>query len=219
MDGIVEGCKIAGIGLVGGETAEMPDFYAEGVYDLAGFCVGICEREELVTGQEIRPGQVILGLPSSGLHSNGYSLVRKVLAEKRISYRDYVEDLKGYVWEALLEPTRIYSQEIKKLKDSGIKIKGMAHITGGGIPGNLVRVLPEGCRAVVEKDKIPQNPIFDWIKSLGNIPTEEMYRTFNMGVGFMLVADRQDAEKILKVLSSAFVCGYVEEGKRDVVIV
>lgn len=219
IDGIVEGCKIAGVGLVGGETAEMPDFYAEGVYDLAGFCVGICEREELVTGEEIRPGQVILGLPSSGFHSNGYSLVRKVLAEKRISYRDYVEDLKGYVWEALLEPTRIYSQEIKRLKDSGIKIKGMAHITGGGIPGNLVRVLPEGCRAVVEKDKIPQNPIFDWIKSLGNIPTEEMYRTFNMGVGFMLVSDKQDAERILNMLSSAFVCGYIEEGKRDVVIV
>ncbi len=218
IDGIVEGCRIADVALVGGETAEMPDFYPEGVYDLAGFCVGVCEKEELVTGKDIKPGDVIIGLPSSGFHSNGYSLTRKVLRSRGIDYRDSFEGSDKKIWEILLEPTRIYSKEIEAIK--GIcQIKGMAHITGGGIRGNLVRILPEGCRAVVERGKIPNNPIFDWIRNLGNIPMEEMYKTFNMGVGFMLVVSPQEVDKVLRTIDSSFVCGYIEEGQKDVVIV
>ncbi|WPM31933.1 phosphoribosylformylglycinamidine cyclo-ligase [Hydrogenobacter sp. T-2] len=214
MDGIVEGCRLAEVALVGGETAEMPDFYPEGVYDLAGFCLGVCEEEELITGEDIRPEDVIIGFPSSGFHSNGYSLIRKVLEDRGISYHDKFEGRK--VWEVLLEPTKIYLQEVQRLRSSRIKIKGMAHITGGGIPGNLVRILPEGLRAVVEKDKIPKNPVFDWIRELGKIQEEEMFRTFNMGVGFMVVVGKEDVPYALNTVPSSFVCGFVEEGRRYV---
>lgn len=217
MDGIVEGCKIAEVALVGGETAEMPDFYPEGVYDLAGFCLGVCEEEELITGKDIKAGDIIIGFPSSGFHSNGYSLTRKVLEEKGVSYKDNFEGKK--VWEVLLEPTKIYLQEVKALKMAGIRIKGMAHITGGGIPGNLIRIIPEGLRAVVEKKKIPTNPVFDWIRNMGNISLEEMFRTFNMGVGFMVVLAEEDVDKALEAVPSSFVCGFIEEGKKDVLIV
>ncbi len=217
MDGIVEGCKLAEVPLVGGETAEMPDFYPEGVYDLAGFCLGVCEEEELITGESIEAGDIIIGFPSSGFHSNGYSLIRKVLEDNRISYKDKFEGRE--VWEVLLEPTKIYLQEVQSLRSSGIRIKGMAHITGGGIPGNLVRILPEGLRAVVEKEKIPKNPLFDWIRDLGKIQEEEMFRTFNMGVGFMVVVGKEDVPYVLKAVPSAFVCGFIEEGKKYVAIV
>jgi len=217
MDGIVEGCKLAEVPLVGGETAEMPDFYPEGVYDLAGFCLGVCEEEELITGESIEAGDIIIGFPSSGFHSNGYSLIRKVLEDNRISYKDKFEGRE--VWEVLLEPTKIYLQEVQSLRSSGIRIKGMAHITGGGIPGNLVRILPEGLRAVVEKEKIPKNPLFDWIRDLGKIQEEEMFRTFNMGVGFMVVVGKEDVPYVLKAVPSAFVCGFIEEGKKHVAIV
>ena len=217
MDGIVEGCRLAEVSLVGGETAEMPDFYPEGVYDLAGFCLGVCEEEELITGENIKPGDVIIGFPSSGFHSNGYSLIRKVLEDCGVSYHDKFEGRE--VWEVLLEPTKIYLQEVRALKFSGVRIKGMAHITGGGIPGNLVRILPEGLKAVVEKDKIPKNPVFDWIRDLGKIQEEEMFKTFNMGVGFMVVVEKEDMPTVLSRVYSSFVCGFVEEDKRSVVIV
>ncbi len=217
MDGIIEGCRRAHVALVGGETAEMPDFYPEGVYDLAGFCVGICEEEELITGEDIKAGDVIIGLASSGFHSNGYSLIRKILQSRGISYYDNFEGTNKKVWEVLLEPTRIYVEDVENIKKHA-KIKGMAHITGGGIPGNLVRILPEGCKAIVERDKIPNNFLFDWIKDLGKVSIEEMYKTFNMGVGFMIVIDPRDVEKVLKAVPS-FVCGYIEEGKRVVILV
>ncbi len=216
MDGIVEGCRLAEVALVGGETAEMPDFYPEGVYDLAGFCLGVCEEEDLITGENIKAGDVIIGLPSSGFHSNGYSLIRKVLQDRGISYEDSFEGRR--VWEVLLEPTKIYLLEVRALKSSGVRIKGMAHITGGGIPGNLVRILPEGLRAVVEKNKIPINPIFNWIRDLGNITTEEMFKTFNMGVGFIMVVGKEDKDRALEAVPSSFPCGYIEEGMKDVVI-
>jgi len=219
MDGIVEGCKMADVALVGGETAEMPDFYPEGTYDLAGFCVGVCEREELITGKDIKPGDIIIGFPSSGFHSNGYSLVRKILESKGISYHDRFEGTDKRIWEVLLEPTKIYSREINNLKKTGVIIKGMAHITGGGIPGNLIRVLPDNCKAIVEANRIPSNPIFDWIRDLGKVPMGEMYKTFNMGVGFMVVVSKEDVEKVLKAVESSFVCGHIEEGKKDVLIV
>ena len=218
VDGIVQGCAQAEMPLVGGETAEMPDFYPPGVYDLAGFCVGVCERSELISGSSIAPGDVIIGLPSSGFHSNGYSLIRKVLSLKGIGYEESITELDGKrVWEVLLEPTRIYWEDVKSLKRE-VEIKGMAHITGGGIKGNLIRILPEGRHATVIKSLIPKNPIFDWIQRLGNIEEEEMYRTFNMGVGFMIVVGKDDVDKALSLCKGAFVCGEIKEGKRDVSI-
>ncbi|WP_461828636.1 phosphoribosylformylglycinamidine cyclo-ligase [Aquifex sp.] len=217
IDGIVKGCKEGEVILAGGETAEMPGFYPEGVYDLAGFCVGICEKEEVITGEEIREGDVLVGLPSSGFHSNGYSLIRKVLEIKGIKYTDYVEELGKTVGEVLLTPTRIYVKEIKKLKKE-VRIKGMAHITGGGIPENLARILPKDTKAVVEKSKLPQNPVFPWIQKLGNIPEEEMFRTFNMGVGMIIVLSEEDSDKALEILKDASRIGRIERGNGEVVI-
>ncbi len=219
MDGIVKGCEQAQIPLIGGETAEMPDFYPPGVYDLAGFCVGVCEKQELITGESIRPGDVIIGFESSGFHSNGFSLIRKVLELKRISYEAALAELDGKrVWEVLLEPTRIYWREVKELL-SRVKIKGMAHITGGGIKGNLVRILPQGMKALVEKASIPKKFVFEWIAKLGKIEEEEMYRTFNMGAGFMIVLEKEDVDKVLSVCRDAFVCGEIKEGEKDVLLV
>jgi len=218
MEGIIEGCRLAQMPLVGGETAEMPDFYPEGVYDLAGFCVGVCEEDRLITGKDIKPGDVLIGLTSSGFHSNGYSLLRKVLELKRIDYETYLEELNKTVGEILLEPTRIYWKEVKTLLEKGIQIKGMAHITGGGIPGNVVRVLPEGTKAVVEEKSIPMNPIFQWIQKLGNIEKQEMFRVFNMGVGFVLITDQTNAEKVLSEIPNAFIFGFVKSGERSVEI-
>ncbi len=217
IDGIVKGCKKGEVILAGGETAEMPGFYPEGVYDLAGFCVGICEKEEVITGEEIREGDVLVGLPSSGFHSNGYSLIRKVLEIKGIKYTDYVEELGKTVGEILLTPTRIYVKDIKKLKKK-VRIKGMAHITGGGIPENLARILPQNTKAVVEKEKLPQNPVFPWIQKLGNIPEEEMFRTFNMGVGMIIVLSEKDSDKALEILKDASRIGRIEKGNGEVVI-
>ncbi|WP_448584284.1 phosphoribosylformylglycinamidine cyclo-ligase [Thermocrinis sp.] len=218
IEGIVEGCKLAQVPLVGGETAEMPDFYPEGVYDLAGFCVGVCEENKLITGKDIKPGDVLIGLPSSGFHSNGYSLLRKVIELRRVDYETYLEDFNRTVGEILLEPTRIYWKEVKTLLEKGIQIKGMAHITGGGIPGNVIRILPEGIRVVVEERSIPVNPIFQWVQKLGNIEKQEMFRVFNMGVGFVLISDQTNAEKILSEIPEAFIFGFVKSGERSVEI-
>ena len=141
------------------------------------------------------------------------------MESKGISYYDRFEGTDKRIWEVLLEPTRIYSREINNLKKTGVIIKGMAHITGGGIPGNLIRVLPDNCKAIVEANRIPSNPIFDWIRDLGKVPMGEMYKTFNMGVGFMVVVSKEDVEKVLKAVESSFVCGHIEEGKKDVLIV
>ncbi len=218
IDGIVEGCRRGEVFLAGGETAEMPGFYPEGVYDLAGFCVGVCEREEVITGEDVSPGDVLIGIRSSGFHSNGFSLIRKVLKDRGIKLTDKVEELGGTAGEILLTPTRIYTKDIKKLKKS-VKVNALAHITGGGIPENLIRVLPKGVRAVVEKGSIPENPVFRWIQKLGNVEEREMFRTFNMGVGMIAVVPEKDKEKTLGLLGEdAFPCGYVEKGERAVVI-
>jgi len=218
MEGIIRGCKEGELILAGGETAEMPDFYPEGVYDLAGFCVGICEEEEVITGKGIKEGDLLVGLPSSGFHSNGFSLIRKVLEIKGIKYEDYVEEFGKRVWELLLIPTRIYVKEIKYLKEKGVKLKGIAHITGGGIPENLLRVIPEGLQAIVEKKRIPQNPIFEWIAGLGNIEEEEMFRTFNMGVGMILIISPEELEIVTETLKDAFFLGEIRKGERSVKI-
>ena len=217
MEGIIRGCKEGEVILAGGETAEMPGFYPEGVYDLAGFCVGFCEEEEVITGKEIKPGDVLLGLPSSGFHSNGYSLIRKVLEMNKISYEDYVEEFGKKVWEVLLIPTRIYVKEVKKLKKS-LKVKGIAHITGGGIPENLIRILPEGTKAVVHKKNIPESPLFSWIQRLGNVEEREMFRTFNMGVGMIIVLEKGDFDKAKELIPEAFYLGEILKGSREVEI-
>ncbi len=222
VKGIAKGCEIAGCSLIGGETAEMPDFYPEGEYDLAGFVVGIVDRKKYITGEEIKPGDVVLGLASSGIHSNGYSLVRKLFFEiLGMKVDDYVEELRGKVYEVLLTPTRIYVKSILKLLDQ-VNVKGMAHITGGGIPGNLVRVLPKSVNAVVEKGswKVPE--IFRFIEEKGNVPEEEMFKTFNMGIGYTVVVAPEDVERAVEVLKSSgeevFKIGKITEGEGKVVI-
>ncbi len=223
VKGIARGCEIAGCALIGGETAEMPDFYPEGEYDLAGFVVGIVERKDYITGEEIRPGDVVLGLASSGIHSNGYSLARKLFFEiLGFKVDNYVEELKGKVYEVLLTPTRIYVKSILNLLKE-VKVKGMAHITGGGIPGNLVRVLPKNVNAVVKNGSWEVPAIFRFIQEKGNVPEEEMFRTFNMGVGYAVVVSPEDADRAVSLLKESgeevYRIGEVREGEGKVVIV
>ena len=223
VKGIARGCEIAGCALIGGETAEMPDFYPEGEYDLAGFVVGIVDRKDYITGEGIRPGDVVLGLASSGIHSNGYSLVRKLFFEiLGFKVDDYVDELKGKVYEVLLTPTRIYVKSILRLLKE-VKVKGMAHITGGGIPGNLVRVLPKNVDAVVKKGSWEVPAIFRFIQEKGNVPEEEMFRTFNMGVGYAVVVSPEDADRAVSLLKESgeevYRIGEIREGEGKVVIV
>lgn len=216
--GIAQGCKLAGCALVGGETAELPGFYAKGEYDLAGFCVGVVEREEIVDGKAVRPGDVLIGLASSGLHSNGYSLARKVLLEHLgLSLDEEIEGRK--LGEILLAPTRIYARHVFELRKGGIEIRAMSHITGGGLPANLPRTLPEGVQAVVHRDAWEVPTIFRRIQEGGNVADEEMLRTFNMGVGFTLVVPEAQAETTLEQLAlrglEAFRLGAIEEAEGE----
>jgi phosphoribosylformylglycinamidine cyclo-ligase len=199
LSGIVEGCRRAGCTLVGGETAEMPSFYAPGEYDLAGFMVGAVDRRRLIDGRRIRPGHVVIGLPSSGLHSNGYSLVRRILAERRVSLDRAVPELGGPLGEALLVPTRIYARTVLRLLQDH-RVDGIAHVTGGGIPGNLPRILPPGCRARIVRGSWPVPPIFEWLERTGPVEPSEMARTFNLGLGLLLVVPRTEADSILRWL-------------------
>lgn len=222
IKGIAKGCEIAGCALIGGETAEMPDFYTEGEYDLAGFVVGVVEKDEYITGEEIKPGDVVIGLASSGIHSNGYSLVRKLFFDiLGLKVADYVEELGDYVYKILLTPTRIYVRPILELIKQ-VKIKGMAHITGGGIPGNLKRILPKSVNAVIEKGSWKVLPIFKFIQEKGNVPEEEMFKTFNMGIGLTLVVDEKDVERAVEFLKDKgevpYVIGRITEGNGKVVI-
>lgn len=195
VQGIAEGCRQAGCSLIGGETAELPSFYQKGEYDLAGFSVGVVERVAILTGEKIKPGDAIIGLASSGLHSNGFSLVRRVLLEQaELSLDSSLDGLDNTLGETLLTPTRIYVTTILQLiKD--FSIHGLAHITGGGITRNVPRVLPQGCRADIRKNTWPIPPIFSHIQKFGHVEEDEMYRVFNMGIGFVLVvsADQEQA--------------------------
>jgi phosphoribosylformylglycinamidine cyclo-ligase len=219
LSGIVEGCGEAGCALLGGETAEMPDMYPEDEYDLAGFAVGIVEEEAIVTGRDIAEGDVLIGLASSGLHSNGFSLVRKVLQHAGIPFDAEVEGRS--LAEELLRPTRIYVRSVLPLLRE-VRVKGMAHITGGGIVENLPRILPESLRARVRTDTIPVPWVFRFIQKKGDIPEEEMWRVFNMGVGFVLVVARDEAERTLHLLQSAkeraWILGEIVRGERGVTL-
>ena len=202
ISGIAEGCKRARCSLIGGETAEMPDFYKPGEYDLAGFAVGIVSNDRIIDGSEISVGDQIIGLASSGLHSNGYSLVRKIVFEKlKMSVDDIIEPCKRTVAEELLEPTKIYSESILSTTKN-FKVKGIAHITGGGLPDNIARILPSACQAVIFKDTWEILPIFDFLKTHGNIDDEEMLRVFNCGIGLVMVVSKDDIEEILHNLEA-----------------
>ena len=217
LKGMAEGCRQAGCALIGGETAEMSDLYVKGEYDLAGFAVGIVDKKNIINGKNIRTGDAIIGLPSSGLHSNGYTLARKVLFDAAGLRADSrVKGLDVTVGEALLEPTIIYAKMILKVIDK-IKIKGIAHITGGGLPENVGRILPKGTKAVIDSSAWKAPKIFNVIKELGNIADNEMFKAFNMGIGMVLVAGRKDAEAAAK-LSKGVVIGEIKKGSGEVEI-
>lgn len=223
IEGVAEGCRQAGAALVGGETAEMPGFYAAGEYDAAGFAVGVVDKSRIVDGRSIRPGDVVIGLPSSGLHSNGYSLARKLFFEmKGYDARKRIPALGQSLGDALLAPTRIYVKPVLGLLKR-YEIKGMAHITGGGITGNLPRILPKGVRAAIRKDAWTVPPIFGLIKKLGGVAEDEMFRTFNMGMGFMLVVSPEISGRVAASLCRAgenpVVIGCIEKGREDVLYV
>lgn len=195
--GISEGCREAGCALIGGETAEMPSFYAEGEYDLAGFAVGVVDRPKMIDGRQIVPGDTVIGIASSGVHSNGFSLVRKVLFEKsRLTVDSVVPELSGVLGETLLTPTRIYAKQILTLADT-CPIKGLAHITGGGITENLPRVFPARCGARIRRDSWPVLPIFHAIQERGAVVSDEMYRVFNMGIGMIVVVAPEHADHVI----------------------
>jgi phosphoribosylformylglycinamidine cyclo-ligase len=220
VKGIAAGCGEAGCSLVGGETAEMPGFYGEGEYDLSGFAVGAVERSRIVDGSRISAGNALIGLASSGLHSNGFSLVRKVFFDKKKMRTDtYVHAFSSSLGEELLKPTRIYVKAFMTLKDH-VKIRGMAHITGGGIPGNLPRILPKGLRAVLFPASWPVPPVFPFLQKLGNVSGSEMKKTFNMGIGYVIVVTADVADRAVSFLRGAgyesFIIGKVVKGGKGV---
>jgi len=220
IDGIATGCRESGCALIGGETAEMPGFYQEGEYDLAGFAVGVVDKAKIIDGMDIREGDTLVGLASQGLHSNGYSLVRKVLFEhSKMDVSTHVPDLGTTLGDELLRPTRIYVKAFNALKER-VRIKGIAHITGGGIPGNLPRVLPEGVGVVVREGSWPVPAIFRVIEKMGNVPVYDMKRTFNMGIGYILVVPEKEAGDAVGLLKDAgfdsYVIGTVVKGKKEV---
>jgi len=220
VEGIAEACKHNGCALIGGETAEMPGFYPEGEYDLAGFIVGAVDREKIINGKNVQIGDVILGLPSNGLHTNRYSLARKLLFEvAKYTPETYVNEIKGKVGNELMRPHKSYWPVLRKLIDSEC-VSAMAHITGGGITENLPRVLPRGTGAVIELGSWPVQPIFEHMQNLGNVPQDEMLRTFNMGLGMLLVVPNKKFKKTQTLLERASEKGYtvgrIVKGERKV---
>ena len=218
VDGMVRACKETGVSLVGGETAEMPDTYLPGEHDLVGVITGIVDKNNIITGEHISPGDILLGLPSSGLHTNGFSLARKVFFEiAKHSVDTYLESLGATVGEALLEPHINYTNHVLSVLNTGELIKGIAHITGGGLTENVPRILPEGCAVKIKRDSWPSLPVFDYIKELGNIDTEEMYRAFNMGIGMVFIVDQKSSDIVSKSLSkmiTVYEIGEVIEGDK-----
>lgn len=220
VKGVAEGCRIAGCALLGGETAEMPGMYGENEYDIAGFVVGVVDKNKIVDGSLIKRGDVVIGIASSGLHSNGYSLARKVLFEVgKLSPRDYIEELGCTLGEEILRPTKIYSKTVNALKD--FNIHGMAHITGGGIFENLPRILPEGLQVEINEKAWDVPPIFTMIQKIGHVEDREMHRTFNMGIGYVIIAAEKDANDILEVIrqqgEKGWIIGQVSNGSGEVV--
>lgn len=208
VKGVADGCRQAGAALVGGETAEMPGFYKEGEYDIAGFAVGAAEKEDLINPENTKPGQAVIGIPSTGFHSNGFSLIRKVLKDENISLND---EFNGEtIGEALLRPTRIYAKEVKTLLEN-VKVAGISHITGGGFIENLPRALKKGLGMKIYRDSYEVPEIFKFIEEEGQIDHDEMYQVFNMGVGLAVIVDDADKEKVLDLIDDAFILGEVTD--------
>ncbi len=220
VSGVAEGCVQAGAALVGGETAEHPGLMPEDEYDLAGFAVGVVDRKDMITGEDIKPGDSLIGLASSGVHSNGFSLVRKVFNMTEDALSRHYDELGRTLGDALIEPTRIYVKALKSVRDAGVTIKGASHITGGGFYENIPRMLPDGVKAVVNKNSYDVPPIFGLIAKNGDVDEHMMYNTFNMGLGMVLAVDAADADKALKALSDAgekaYLVGEVKAGEKGV---
>ncbi|HMK55133.1 MAG TPA: phosphoribosylformylglycinamidine cyclo-ligase [Dissulfurispiraceae bacterium] len=219
VKGIAKGCKEAGCALIGGETAEMPGFYEKDEYDLAGFAVGVAEKNRIIDGSAIREGDAIIGLSSSGLHSNGYSLARKVFFEKRkLKIGTVISELGSTIGDELIRPTRIYVNAFKALREQ-LTIKGMAHITGGGIPGNLPRIFRGKFSAVIHEGSWPVPPVFSLIGELGGVPDPDMKRTFNMGIGYVIVLGKNKAVPAIDLLKKAgypaYLIGFIEKGGNE----
>ena len=222
VKGVAAGCLQAGAALVGGETAEMPGFYPEDEYDLAGFAVGIADKKDLITGEKLKAGDTLIGIASSGVHSNGFSLVRKVF-EKEMTpegLNTYVDSLGTTLGDALLAPTKIYVKALRAVKEAGVTVKGCSHITGGGFYENVPRMLKDGVRAVIKKDSYPVPPIFRLLAEKGEIEETMMYNTFNMGLGMIIAVDPAEAERALEALKAAgeqaWAVGTVEAGEKGV---
>lgn len=225
IEGIIKGCELAGCALLGGETAEMPGFYSEGECELAGFAVGVVEKDRIINGSKIKIGDKIIGLVGSGLHSNGYSMVRKVFSidddrsRARTILGGFIQDLGCSLGEELLKPTKIYVKSVLTVLER-FKVNGIAHITGGGMNGNIPRILPDRCKAIIYKDKWQVPPIFEVVQRKGNIDDGEMFKVFNMGIGMALIVSPEEANKIKAELEKkgerALIIGEVVEGKREV---
>jgi len=222
VKGVAEGCKQSEAALIGGETAEMPGFYPVDEYDLAGFAVGIVDEKNLITGKDLKAGDVLIGIASSGVHSNGFSLVRKVFDVNKENLNVYYDELGKTLGEALLAPTKIYVKTLKNIKKAGVTIKACSHITGGGFYENIPRMLPDGIRAVVKKDSYEVPAIFKLLQKTGNIGEEMMYNTFNMGIGMMIAVDEKDVDTALKAIAesgeTAYVVGKTENGEKGVTV-
>ena len=218
VKGVAEGCVQSGAALIGGETAEMPGFYPEDEYDLAGFAVGVADKKDMITGQSICPGDVLVGIASSGVHSNGFSLVRKVFPMDRESLETWYDELGETLGDALIRPTKIYVKALRSVKEAGVKIKGCSHITGGGFYENVPRMLPDGTKAVIRKDSYEVPAIFRMLQERGKIEEHMMYNTYNMGIGMVMALDPKDAQTAVSALEAAgekaYVIGSVERGEK-----
>lgn len=209
VSGVADGCRQAGAALIGGETAEMPGFYPEDEYDLAGFAVGVVDKKDLITGKTLKPGDTLIGIASSGVHSNGFSLVRKVFDMTKEALDTYYDELGKTLGEALLAPTKIYVKALKALKAGGVKVEACSHITGGGFYENVPRMLPEGVHAVIRKDSYEVPAIFRLMAAIGNIEEKIMYNTYNMGIGMVIGVHPEDAAKAIELLEAAGETAYV----------
>ncbi len=220
VKGVCDGCNQAGAALIGGETAEMPGFYPIDEYDLAGFAVGVADKKDLITGEDIREGDALVGIASSGVHSNGFSLVRKVFDVNKENLAEYIPELGETLGDALLRPTKIYVRALKSVRDAGVRVKGCSHVTGGGFYENIPRMLPDGIRAKVLKESYEVPAVFRLLQKRGQIEEHMMYNTFNMGIGMVLAMDPADVQTALKALADAgekaYVIGSVAAGEKGV---
>lgn len=222
VKGVAEGCKQCGAALIGGETAEHPGLMPEDEYDLAGFAVGVVDEKDLITGKDLKAGDVLIGIASSGVHSNGFSLVRKVFEMTKESLDTYYDELGKTLGEALIEPTRIYVKALKEIKNAGVKVKACSHITGGGFYENIPRMLPDGVKAVVKKDSYEVPAIFKLLQQKGGIAEQMMYNTYNMGLGMIAAVDAADVDKTMKAIEAAgekcYVVGGIQDGEKGVTL-